>query len=68
MAKAPPIAHRAAHRPRPQQRPTSRAHRRMPIPGLGLDAAKGILVAVVLGALFWGLVIWGVVALAGRLF
>ena len=60
-----PQSRRAAHRPRPNQRSTSRAHGRMPVPGLSLDAAKGILVAVALGLLLWAGMLLAVLWIVG---
>ena len=65
MAKTAPHSGRAAHRPRRNQRSTSRALGRMPVPGLGLDAAKGILVAVALGLLLWAGMLLAVLWIVG---
>ncbi len=67
MATTPTGQRRSAHQSRLSQRSTSRAHGRMPVPGLGLAAAKGILLAVALGVVLWAGIIFAVLWAVGVL-
>ena len=67
MARASNISRQQhAHRP-PLRRSTTRAHGTMPTPGLGLRAARGVLLAVALGIILWAVLILAIVMVVGAL-